>query len=501
MNIRDKNWGYARDKIFDVAIIGGGINGASIFKNLCHKGYKVILIDKGDFSCGTSQSSAMMIWGGLLYLRNLDIKAVYQLSKNRDAMLRSFPKQITTRVFRYIPSYKNGRSRSLVYLALQLYWILGGFKRIRPSYEKRFVESEFLKNGNKMGSLFYEEGFLKHSDSQFVLHWITGHQSQNTLSLNYCIIENGEYSDRDKWWAFKLRDRMGLNRIDIKAKLVLNCAGVWTDKVNTKFNIQSPYKHVFSKGVFIGFKRPVNHYVPLFFEMEEHGDVLGLIPWGPISLWGPTETVAQSIEEGFSIFPEDIHFLLKHAQKNFILNFANSPITTLRCGLRPLVVKSDFYSNIYPLEISRRHKIVKDVKFPWISIYGGKISGCLSLAEEVTRIVIKNLGFPSGHGPNAPNPTERDYSGLFPGLDEKMPTIDWCIENEFCCTLEDYLRRRTNISQWVAREGLGFNNENLSHLAGLASKLPTKYLEAYPKPVEEYLNNVTKRFDKVIKTI
>ena len=108
--------------------------------------------------------------------------------------------------------------------------------------------------------------------------------------------------------------------------MLLNCAGVWTDKVNEQFGIQSPYKHVYSKGVFVGYERPDNHKLPLIFEMGEHGDTLTFIPWGPVSLWGPTETMEKSIENGYSVTPDDIHFLLKHASRNLESSLANSKI-------------------------------------------------------------------------------------------------------------------------------------------------------------------------------
>ena len=64
---------------FDAAIIGGGITGASLYDRMCREGYRVLLVDRGDFGSGTSQASAMMIWGGLLYLRQLDFGTVWNV--------------------------------------------------------------------------------------------------------------------------------------------------------------------------------------------------------------------------------------------------------------------------------------------------------------------------------------------------------------------------------------------------------------------------------------
>jgi glycerol-3-phosphate dehydrogenase len=501
MNIRENNWSIADNKLFDVAIIGAGINGAAVYKRLCSEGYKVLIMDKGDFSCGTSQTSAMMIWGGLLYLRNLDISTVYSFSKDRDALIDSCDEQVSSRTMRYIVNSKTGLNKYLVYLALHFYWLLGHCKRKKPGFQKDFEELGFLKRGAFDGSILYQEGYLKQSDSRFVLDWILSCQSEDSIALNYCLIGEGNYNSHDKLWSLSLSDALSNRQCVVKAKVLLNCAGVWTDRVNERFGIKSPYKHVFSKGVFIGFKRPDTHRFPLVFEMGEHGDALAFIPWGPVSLWGPTETITQSIEEGYTTDPDDIRFLLKHAAKNLTPSLVGSNIVSIRCGLRPLVVKKDFEADCYPLELSRRSKVIEDPDVPWISVYGGKISGCISLAEvaaiKVSRRIRTSL--------EKPEPPAREAKAMrwsaFPGVDERVPTIDWCVENEFCCTLEDYLRRRTNISQWVPRQGLGSHNENMRFLEQLAFQLPADYAGSCVGRLQEYVGKVHGDFDRLMKSI
>ena len=70
----------AQSHIFDVVIIGAGISGACLFHQLRKKGYRVLLADKSDFAGGTSQASAMMLWGGIAYLRSFDLATVARLS-------------------------------------------------------------------------------------------------------------------------------------------------------------------------------------------------------------------------------------------------------------------------------------------------------------------------------------------------------------------------------------------------------------------------------------
>jgi glycerol-3-phosphate dehydrogenase len=500
MNIRDKSWSHVENKEFDVAIIGAGINGAAVYKKLCSEGYNALLIDKGDFSCGTSQASAMMIWGGLLYLKNLDISSVFALSKDRDILISSCKEQIKPAHFRYVFDKNDGRNKFFVYSALHFYWLLGFFRREKPELQDHFEELSFIKRDAADGSINYQEGFLKWSDSRFVLDWILSCQSMDSLALNYCAIQEGRYDQQERHWLLSLSDLTANHRCTVKAKVLINCAGVWTDKVNEQFNIQSNYKHVFSKGVFIAYERPKAHRQPLVFEMGEHGDTLTLIPWGPVSLWGPTESLVQSIEDGFTITAGDIDFLQEHARRRLKSTLADSRIVSLRCGLRPLVVKKEFKADCYPLDLSRHYKIVEDPVLPWISVYGGKLSGCISLAGKVAAKISRKVSKRPERLPSHSDQAENIRWNFFPGLEERVPTIDWCVENEFCCTLEDYLRRRTNISQWVPREGLGFNNENVGFLGELAAHLPPNNAWTPRNHLKAYVNTVQDGCDRLMKT-
>jgi len=472
VSIREKNWSGIDRKIFDVVIIGGGINGASIYRKLSERGFSVLILDRGDFSSGSSQTSAMMIWGGLLYLRNLDLRAVRSFSKDRDALIASFGDQIYSGNLRYVMNSKRLKDRYCINAALHAYWLLGDFKRKRPAFEKKFGESRFMQDSHDNGSFVYEEGFLKQSDSRFVLNWILSCQTDESVAINYCEIIDGGYNQKDGFWSLYLCDHMQNKQCMVRTKAIVNCAGVWTDIVNKQFNIKSPYKHVFSKGVFLGIPRPAEHHSPLIFEMGEYGDVLTFLPWGPISLWGPTETMVPTIEEGFTVTSEDVDFLIKHARRNLACTVSNSSIISLRCGIRPLVVDKDFAEDCYPLTLSRRFKIVADPRLPWFSVYGGKISGCLSLSNAaVTNISVKIR-------PRQGRRTLPDFPALplhwtrFPGIVGRIPSIDWCIEHEFCCTLQDYVRRRTNIAQWLPGEGLGQNGEHKPLVQALSKRLP-----------------------------
>ena len=106
--MRSAHWQTAGEEVFDVLIIGGGITGASLYGELCRHGWRTLLLDKGDFASGTSQSSGMMVWGGLLYLRAGDVFTVLRLSRSRDRMIEELDGWTAPASFHYIPSLKGG---------------------------------------------------------------------------------------------------------------------------------------------------------------------------------------------------------------------------------------------------------------------------------------------------------------------------------------------------------------------------------------------------------
>jgi len=150
-------------------------------------------------------------------------------------------------------------------------------------------------------------------------------------------------------------------------------------------------------------------------------------------------------------------------------------VVSIRCGVRPVAVPRNQPSGRHSASLSRHYRVHADPGLPWISVYGGKLSGCTTLARAVHARVAGELGpaplsplrlmqDPLSDAPNAP--TER-----FPGLDLPVVSPAWSVAHEKCRTLDDYLRRRTNIAQWVHRGGMGARHENVGHLHSIAVTL------------------------------
>lgn len=453
----------------DVAIVGAGVTGAAAYRELCQRGYRVLLVDRGDFASGTSQASGMLIWGGLLYLKNLDLRTVWKLCHARDRLLSEDPDHVETLRFRYLPLQRGGRSRRLVQAALFSYWMLGGGRRRRPYGERGFHSSSLLRPERFAASLVYEEACLPDSDSRFVLSWIVSQRGDGCIALNHCELQHARWEQNRRSWRLELTDRQGGASWSVRARVLINAAGVWAERVGESCGLEQRYRHVLSKGVYLTFARPAELDEAMAFEMEQHGDTQTFTPWGPVALWGPTESVVSEIEAGLRPDVSDVRFLLSQANSNLREQRGVQDIVSLRCGIRPLAVERSFARDVYPLDLSRRHVVARDRTVAALTIFGGKLTSAPMIAREVSRRVGEYL-LPRGV-PCAARNSATPSTMQFPGIDDALPSPRWCVEHEGCVTLEDYLRRRTNIAQWVPRLGLGIDDCNLREIVAIAEQI------------------------------
>jgi glycerol-3-phosphate dehydrogenase len=480
----------------DILIIGGGSSGALAYHELCRRGFRTALIDRHDFAGGTSQASGMLVWGGLLYLKNLDILTVRKLCKARDHLIAGHSNLVNSHRLRYLPSLDGGRSSLLVRLGLYCYWMMGGADRFLPRQESEYPERTLLQERRFKDPLTYEEGMLRESDSRFVLGWIQGFDSEDCLPVNYCEVSGGIFDHADHLWHIELKDTTTGRELHCRARTVVNCAGVWTDKVNGLLGIESPYRHVFSKGVFISFPREPDHETSLVVEMGANDDIQVYMPWGPVAMWGPTETAIDDIESGFRVNVDDIRFLLDQANRNLKRRYGPEDIVSIRCGIRPLAVKKGYSKSAYPLDLSRRNIIAVDRDRRALAVYGGKLTACLLLADSVAEHIQK-FAAPSRLPKPWPAASLRVQTGVF-----ERPQISpgWSCDHEFCLTLDDYLRRRTNISQWRPRRGLGSNNEHTSELHAITREF-TDSDQAADRMLADYIRKVQVDHDQLLNSV
>ncbi len=481
---RVKQFQKVASQKYEVVIIGGGITGASIFDRVNREGYRALLVDKGCFSSGTSQSSSMMVWGGLLYLKNLDFLNVFKFSRDRDRRIADHAQGVKAKSIFYIPDRKHGRSSLITIIALFIYWIFSLGRRSLPRAVKYINESKLIDLSQHARRFFqFEEGFLNHSDSYLVNSIMNRNKNAGSQSLEYCefkkvvSVKNG--------YILTIRDVHSKHVYTIFTKVIVNAAGVWVDEINKNSKIITPYKHVLSKGVSLNFKRHEAHVNPLVFDMGQQGDTLCLIPFGPVSMWGPTESVVASIAEGFQAKNTEMDWLIDQYNRHFITEKGYEDIVSIRVGIRPLVVPKSYSSRKYTLNISRKSVVYHSPGSHWISVYGGKITGCWNTAEKVLK-KIKKLCRPEY--PTEPLQESLPETKEILGFEVLSP--QWCRDQWQCQNIEDYLRRKTNLSQWIPHGGFGKQFENYDSLLSIATVLTKQNQILARRMVQDYQNKV-----------
>ncbi|HUG43950.1 MAG TPA: FAD-dependent oxidoreductase [Acidobacteriota bacterium] len=486
----------AEDALFDAIVIGGGISGAAAFHELSRSGLRVALVEKGDFACATSQASAMMIWGGLLYLCFGDLMAVQSLSAGRDEMIRNLPGQVSAKRFVYLSRRNGGHPLWQAGLVLQLYWLMSGCSRMRPKRLKDPLhEFSFLRREQFRAPLCYEEAAVAPSDCRFVLLLIASGRRDESPAFNYCQLMGGEFEEPRGLWRLEVEDRISATRHTLRARRVVNAAGLWADPLNRKMGVASSWRHVAAKGVFLGLKRLPGHRNTLIIDSGDENTSFSLIPWGPVSLWGPTETVVSLPEDGFRVEPSDVRLLLDELHRHIGLRIGPADLVSIRCGVRPLPLKLGKPAPSRSIRLSRRYILEPDRRRGWITVYGGKFTGCRQMARRVARLLFRDLDASGERGAEAaPESPPLEY---FPGLAEPIPSALWCAEREMCWFLEDYLRRRTNVSQWLPRGGLGMRGENVGHLNRIAGYFCPNPSRA-ERMVDEYRSGVESSFDRLL---
>jgi len=483
-------------RVFDVAIIGGGISGVSLYHQLCRRGLSVVLLERSDFASGSSQASAMMIWGGLLYLRHAEFRAVRRLCSARERLLADLNQSVMARPFYLLPP-GGSAGRLAVQAALYAYWLMGGCRRSRPRRLRTFADQALLDGRCGRTALVYEEACLRDSDARFVLEWMLPHQNGRQLALNYCGVSGGRWQPATRRWRLDLTDAILSRRAQVEARAVVNAAGVWTDHVDELFARSTPWRHILSKGVFIAFPRLPHHESTLMLPTRG-GNYMTLMPWGPVSLWGPTETEVDTPEAGFRVRAADVRLLLDELNAHLASPLAARDIVSLRCGVRPLAIGRDQRPPRRALDLSRDYRIYVDPSASWVSVYGGKLTSAATLAADAAGRVARLLGEAQRPASRPSFEASQPRRAPFPNLDEAIPSAEWCAEFELCWNIEDYLRRRTNVSQWVARGGLGRRGEHHEHLVDVAAAFTDGDRAAAAEQVAGYRCKVESTFDRVL---
>ncbi len=382
MNLRQSNINRLAEETYDVLILGGGINGAVSAAALAAKGAKVALIDRADFAGVTSSNSSNLAWGGIKYLESHEYFLVNKLCKSRNHLMRSYPS--TVKEIRFLTTIQKGFRFPpfFVFLGTIIYWIIGRFFTQPPRYlsARALKKTEpVIDTANAAAGFEYSDCYLYDNDARFVFNFIRSSLNCGCVAANY--VESLGSERVDDIWSTTARDNISGITLTIRSKALINACGPYVDAHNQLTAQDTAHKHLFSKGIHLIVDRVTESQRVLAFFATD-GRLFFVIPMGPKTCIGTTDTEVKSPHT--SVTPADRQFVLDNA--NTLLQL-QQPLTAAdviaeRCGVRPLATE-DGDGVADWVKLSRKHAIDVNAQDQHLSIFGGKLTDCINVGDEV----------------------------------------------------------------------------------------------------------------------
>jgi len=381
---------------FDVLIVGGGINGAVSAAVLAGRGANVALVDRGDFGGFTSQASSNLVWGGFKYLESYEFFLVRKLCVSRNRLIKAYPDNIKPIGFLATLDRGSPFPPWLAALGSLAYWAIGSFRTHRPRLlSAKKIESiePVVNTSGARGGIEYYDAYLPDNDSRFVFSFVRSAMDVGATAANYVELAGAERTRHG--WRATLRDvENGGREISCHARVIINAAGPFIDALNEDLGPQTKHRVVYSKGIHLVVPRLTdNERVLAFFDDTKR--LFYVIPMGRRSVIGTTDTRVGTPYT--RVTDEDRDFLLAQINARLDLDTPLSPSDVIadRSGVRPLVVKREGgdQEDVDWTKLSRKHEVEVDKDRQVISLFGGKLTDCLNIGEEVADAVEK-LGVP-----------------------------------------------------------------------------------------------------------
>ncbi len=456
----------ARIDVQDTLVVGAGINGAVAAAALAGQGATVTVIDKGDFASGTSQESSNLAWGGIKYLESYEFGLVWKLCECRNRLMDAYPGQV--REIRFFTSVAKGfrKPRFILYLGTLLYWFMGRCRTRPPRLLSRKTirkEAPMVKTDGLAGGIEYSDCYLVKNDARFTFGFIRKVLKNGGAAINYLELESAEW--QDGLWRCTLRDHVSGGFFGIRALSIVNAAGPYADRINTLLGVESNFRHIFSKGEHIIVPRIIDTERVLTFFASD-GRLFFMIPMGRRTCIGTTDTRVDNVVAEPTA--DDVQFLLDNANALLDLEqpLTKDDVIATRCGVRPLVIHKE--ANVGQAEwsaLSRKHEIDVHGEHKVVAIYGGKLTDCLNVGEEIAEIVESfgiALDLSQPWYGEEPAPQETDNKPLIGDIGPKQ--LQRMAAEEMIIHLDDFLRRRTMLELTIGQDALR-TDPNLSRIA------------------------------------
>lgn len=379
---------------FDLCVIGGGITGAGIARDAAMRGLSVALLERDDFASGTSSRSSRLIHGGVRYLEHGHVGLVFEASRERRTLLRIAPHLVRPLAFTW-PVYEGARIQRwtleaglTLYDALALFRNVGSHKRLAVDGVLA-AEPAVAPDGLVGGARYWDAAT---SDARLTLATMAGAEEHGAICLNHCRVV-GRVATASPAQTVHAVDVLSGEALAIAATVVVNATGPWSDAVNQALGAPGGQAVLGSKGVHIAVPAAhVGNRGALTLLAPNDGRVFFVLPAGPCSIIGTTETVATSSPDAVRATEDDVRYLLDATRHFFpAATLSRASVISAWAGIRPLAASRAHGDSA---SASREHTIAT-VAPGVLAVTGGKLTTYRAMAADVVNAVCRVTGRPA----------------------------------------------------------------------------------------------------------
>jgi glycerol-3-phosphate dehydrogenase len=517
------------ERPFDVGVVGGGITGAGVARDAALRGLSVALVEGADFASGTSSRSSRLIHGGVRYLEHGQLHLVFEACRERRILAAIAPHLVRPLQFMW-PVYEKARIRLwklraglFLYDALALGRNLGRH-RMLTTHVITALEPDLRHMGLVGGASYFDAAT---DDIRLTIGTVLSARDAGAVVMNHVSVHDLLMTSEGVCGARAVDLRTGVD-IEIRARVVVNAAGPWSDAIRRMAEPQARRAVRGTKGVHVAVPHErIRNNGALTLLSPIDGRVMFVIPMGAFSIIGTTDTDYDGRPERVRATSADITYLLRSANAFFPgAHLTPADVVSAWAGIRPLVATSDKD----PDAASREHAIAWTVP-GLLSVSGGKLTTYRAMAVDVMDTVARRLRVGHGRAPThkrplpggaiasiedelamaratigAPDIAEHLVHAygthwrelwqtanvdralgerLIPALPYIAAELEWGATREMARTLGDLLIRRLHVAFETRDHGMSIAPAVVERLAPLLGWNANDELQSYRREIEE----------------
>ena len=389
---RERSIAYLRDHDVDVAIIGGGVVGCGAALDAAARGLTVALVEQSDLAAGTSSRSSRLAHGGLRYLEQREFSLVHEALTERGLLLD----RLAPHLVRPIPFlFPVGRKWERPYVAsgVRLYDALsrigsyGGTmprpKSLNPDEAKALAPD--LDAGEIAGAVRFHDAQI--DDARHTVAVARTAASYGAHIVTRARVED-LLRDGERVTGARVEDEITGECFDIRSRVVIAAAGIWTDEVLHMVDAEAPERVQQSKGVHLVVRGDAIRSTTAIIARTA-ASVLFLLPWGGDWIVGTTDTPREPTESlaDPEATEEEISYLLGQANRWLARPIRREDVIGTYAGFRPLVAEESAEATT---QVSREHMIFRPVP-GLVAIAGGKYTTYRVMAADAVDAAVADL--------------------------------------------------------------------------------------------------------------